>query len=87
MALNKRTYKREGRRVSLTRPGSKSGPARNTLREAKAPAKEFRIPWLRIRQFFSSAAFLSCLALFIATVGYTLTCGYLAMTRGQYFSL
>lgn len=86
MAVAKKKTKREGRRVSLHRPGSKGTPAKNSRREIKQP-KEIHIPWDALHQFGVTAAILSCMAVFIGVVGFALMYAYVSLTTGQYFAL
>lgn len=86
MALKNTTPVRNGRRVSLTRDGGKTKPGRNSRREPKV-RRSLQVPWRGIGYFFSMAACLSILLLFIAGVGLGLVYGYKTLVSGEYFAL
>jgi cell division protein FtsQ len=83
---------RSSRRVSLLRPGSKEGAAKNSRREQNTPAapgrfRSFSIPWRSAGRCLSAAAIAIALLVFVAGISFVLTYGYRLLTTSSYFAV
>ena len=85
MAVKKQGFRRESNRIKLTRPG-RGGPGKNSRREQRAPRK-LTIPWQGMGSFMVSAAVVSCVALFVLGISFSLVYAYRYFTTNSYFAL
>ena len=90
MAVKNASSGRGGRRVSLTRPGSRGVAGKNSRREPKITTKRerrFSLPWRNLGRWLATGAAMSTLLFLLVVMSIALIYGYRLLTSSPYFAL